>query len=189
MRIKEFNTDEVVEKAVILFWRQGYEATSMKDLVDTMGINRQSMYDTFGNKHHLFILALQKYFEITKEEITTKLADETDLASAIVTVFNVYVHREGSTPAGCMIVDSATELGLTDTEVHDQVTQYFDTEKMALKQLLEEFKSELASNTDIEALAGGLQNTLVGIRVQARISDPQIDLVIQNTIKSLPWRN
>ena len=53
-RSKQFNTEEVLEKAIRLFWKQGFHATSMEDLVSTLGINRASMYNTFGSKQVLF---------------------------------------------------------------------------------------------------------------------------------------
>jgi len=57
-REKEFNQDEVLHKAMEVFWRRGYEAASIQDLVQHMGINRQSRYDTFGDQHALFVQAL-----------------------------------------------------------------------------------------------------------------------------------
>ena len=53
-RSKEFEENEVLDKAMKLFWEQGYEKTSMTDLVEHMGIHRRSLYDTFGDKHHCF---------------------------------------------------------------------------------------------------------------------------------------
>ena len=60
-RTKCFNRDEALEKAIGAFWAKGYEATSVQDLVDCMGINRGSLYDTFGDKHKLFLEALDRY--------------------------------------------------------------------------------------------------------------------------------
>ena len=60
-RTKCFNRDEALEKAMQAFWAKGYEATSVQDLVDCMGINRGSLYDTFGDKHQLFLEALDQY--------------------------------------------------------------------------------------------------------------------------------
>ena len=58
-RTKNFDPAEVLEKAKNLFWEKGYYATSMQDLVDTLGINRASMYDTYGGKDQLFAKALE----------------------------------------------------------------------------------------------------------------------------------
>src|ERR1700753_1582272 len=60
-RTKDFDEDEVLKKAVNLFWLKGYNATSMQDLVDGLGISRSSLYDTYGDKHTLFIKALEAY--------------------------------------------------------------------------------------------------------------------------------
>lgn len=60
-RSKEFEVNEVLDKAIQLFWTQGYEKTSMQDLVEFMGIHRRSIYDTFGDKHALFMKALERY--------------------------------------------------------------------------------------------------------------------------------
>ena len=60
-RTKDFDEDEVLDKAMYLFWNQGYNGTSMQDLVDGLGISRSSLYDTFGDKHSLFIKTLENY--------------------------------------------------------------------------------------------------------------------------------
>ena len=60
-RSKEFDVDEVLLKAMHLFWDQGYENTSMQDLVKGMGIHKRSLYDTFGDKHTLFMKVLDRY--------------------------------------------------------------------------------------------------------------------------------
>src|SRR6267143_5467200 len=63
-RHKEFDRDETLQKAMEVFWSRGYEAASIGDLVKHMGINRQSLYDTFGDKHTLYLLALDRYREV-----------------------------------------------------------------------------------------------------------------------------
>ena len=62
-RAKEFDPEMVLDKAMDLFWTKGYEATSIKALVDHMGINRFSLYSTFGDKHQLFLRACDRYHE------------------------------------------------------------------------------------------------------------------------------
>jgi TetR/AcrR family transcriptional repressor of nem operon len=63
-RHKEFDRDAVLHKAMEVFWSRGYGATSIQDLVKHMGINRQSLYDTFGDKHALYLQALDRYGEV-----------------------------------------------------------------------------------------------------------------------------
>lgn len=188
MRTKTFVVQEALAQAVQLFWRQGYAGTSMTDLVQAMGINRQSIYDTFGDKHRLFILALDDYYTQTKAELTAKLAATTGLQATLQAIFTVYAQRDAATPKGCLIVNSATELGLVDAEVNALVQAYFDAEKALLNQVLSQYQASLRQPSDILALASRLQNALVGIRVQARIGQPQIDAIINVTIASLPWK-
>ena len=188
MRTKAFDQETVIKQAVYLFWRQGYDGTSMSTLVNEMGINRQSIYDTFGDKHRLFLLALQAYYDMTKAEIKAKLTSTTNLEDALRTIFNVYGHHTDTTLKGCLIVNSATELGSVDSEVRKLVGQYFESEKRVLTQILRRFQSELLPNVEVSALATTLQNALIGIRVQSRIDNQTVDSVIKYTIQSLPWK-
>ena len=60
-RTKDFDENEVLTKAIQLFWYKGYNGTSMQDLVDSLGISRSSLYDTYTDKHTLFVKALESY--------------------------------------------------------------------------------------------------------------------------------
>src|SRR5262249_61525286 len=68
-RHKEFNRDEALQKAMEVFWSHGYEAASINNLVKHMGINRQSLYDTFGDKHTLYLQAIDRYREVEGRKI------------------------------------------------------------------------------------------------------------------------
>jgi TetR/AcrR family transcriptional repressor of nem operon len=61
--VKQFDQSEVLDRAVMLFWRRGYEATSIGDLVEAIGINRGSLYATFGDKRRFFLASLQRYIQ------------------------------------------------------------------------------------------------------------------------------
>lgn len=71
-RTKEFDEDAVLLKAVRLFWEQGYEKTSMTDLVNHMGVHKRSLYDTFGDKHSLYIKTLNRYTQLQSEKKSIK---------------------------------------------------------------------------------------------------------------------
>jgi TetR/AcrR family transcriptional repressor of nem operon len=68
-RQKEFDTEEALQKAMEVFWSRGYEASSIEDLVRHMGVNRQSIYDTFGDKHALYLKALDRYREVENRKL------------------------------------------------------------------------------------------------------------------------
>src|SRR6478735_2881087 len=68
-RTKDFDESEVLAKAVKLFWLKGYNATSMQDLVDSLGISRSSLYDTYVDKHTLYLKALEFYQNLAQQQI------------------------------------------------------------------------------------------------------------------------
>jgi TetR/AcrR family transcriptional repressor of nem operon len=82
-RTKDFDEDDVLEKAVELFWRKGYNATSMQDLVDGLGISRSSLYDTFGDKHTLYIRALEKYKALGSGQMCSIVSNAASAKEAI----------------------------------------------------------------------------------------------------------
>jgi len=111
-RHKEFDQDEALQKAMEVFWARGYEATSMQDLVEHMGINRQSLYDTFGDKHSLFLKALDRYHEVE----TCKLLEFMDRPGSVKKAFRHLFTAviEGSftkgQQRGCLMNNSMSEL-------------------------------------------------------------------------------
>ena len=72
-RQKEFDLDVALDKATQLFWEKGFESTSMQDLVDAMGINRASLYDSFGGKKELFEASMDRYSTWMRDEILRPL--------------------------------------------------------------------------------------------------------------------
>ena len=73
-RPKAFDAAQALDTAVRLFWERGYEATSIQDLVDALGVNRASLYGTFGDKAHLFALAMDRYGEQVRAVLAAELA-------------------------------------------------------------------------------------------------------------------
>jgi TetR/AcrR family transcriptional regulator, transcriptional repressor for nem operon len=111
-RQKEFNRDEVLHKAMEVFWRQGYEAASIQDLVQHMGINRQSMYDTFGDKHALFLQALDRYREIQSRRVFEILDRPGSVKKNVRLLFEEAVERALSEEGrrGCFVGNAMSEL-------------------------------------------------------------------------------
>jgi TetR/AcrR family transcriptional regulator, transcriptional repressor for nem operon len=111
-RQKEFNRDEVLHKAMEVFWRRGYEAASIRDLVQHMGINRQSMYDTFGDKHALFLQALDRYREIQSRRVFEILDRPGSVKKNVRLLFAEAVERALSEEGrrGCFVGNATSEL-------------------------------------------------------------------------------
>ena len=111
-RQKEFNPDEVLHKAMEVFWRRGYEGASMQDLVKHMGINRQSIYDTFGDKHSLFLQSLDRYREIESRKVFAVLERPGSVKKNLRQLFEEVVSRAVSAEGrrGCFVGNSMSEL-------------------------------------------------------------------------------
>jgi TetR/AcrR family transcriptional repressor of nem operon len=111
-RQKEFDRDEVLHKAMEVFWRRGYEAASIQDLVQHMGINRQSMYDTFGDKHALFLQALDRYREIQSRRLFEILDRPGSVKKNVRLLFEEAVERALSEEGrrGCFVGNAMSEL-------------------------------------------------------------------------------
>ncbi|MEL6987954.1 MAG: TetR/AcrR family transcriptional regulator [Bacteroidota bacterium] len=107
-RTKQFNRDEVLDKAKTLFWQKGYHATSVQDLVNHLGINRGSIYDTFGDKQQLYNLALASYQEDQAQFLSKHFEQASSIKMALQTLFeNAYQTLKDK--KGCFIVNCTNE--------------------------------------------------------------------------------
>lgn len=114
-RPKSFDVDDALQAAVELFWNQGYEATSMRDLEVRLGVGRQSLYDTFGDKHALFLKALQRYSADMEQPRSGLRGDDAGIAEirAWFDALVPFAAPTGARPA-CFIVNTVAELGGQD---------------------------------------------------------------------------
>ncbi len=121
-RPKEFDRELALEKAMDLFWTHGYEASSMSDLQRGMGIGRQSLYDTFGDKKQIFQESLEHYLE-GMEEYSGSLLGAEDGLSAIRAYFHALVRDKtsGTVRRACMLFNTCAELAPHDPEIRKQV--------------------------------------------------------------------
>ena len=119
-RHKEFEQTDVVAKAMQLFWRDGYEGTSMRTLLAEMGISRQSLYDTFGGKHGLFLAALDAY---GKGLSNMPIMAPTASFAAIREQFEVFLGMidNQESEKSCFMANTALELGQKNPQVQQQV--------------------------------------------------------------------
>ena len=118
-RNKEFDPAEKLEKARNLFWQKGYNATSMQDLVDTMGLNRGSIYDTYGDKHSLYLECLKSYVNASVCNCNTLIGESTSPMQAIEDIIDATVESAISNNKSCMAVKSTFEMAACDADVKD----------------------------------------------------------------------
>lgn len=174
-RPKEFDTQAALDKAIQVFWHKGYEATSTRDLVAAMGIGRQSLYDTYGDKQSLFVAALDSYQERMVGPVLAKLdAPQAGLAE-IRSYFNKVVRNftAGSRRA-CLMINSTVELVAKEEAVSQSVGRHLARLHQVFTRALSQGgeRGEIPA-LDVKAVAWVLTNTAVGLGVLAKGGTPR----------------
>ena len=188
-RAKEFDREVVLERAMEFFWAQGYEAASMRDLLDAMQIGRQSLYDTFGDKHSLFLASLRHYYDIGVGSVVTELSAPDGGLSAIEEYFDGMARRMTMKPyRSCLLINSAIELAPHDPKVATIVNRFVKKLRKGFAAALEvaEINGE-AKVDDIDATAWHLTNSAMGLgpMSKARVPYKELRLVSQQILKSI----
>jgi len=178
-RPKEFDPEQVLDKALHLFWRKGYEATSVQDLVDTMGINRFSLYDTFGDKHQLYLAALRRYDQQMVGEKLQAFEHSEEGLPAIRRYFDEWIdwaQTRGGCP-GCLMTNSAVELALHDTAATAIVRKHLERTEEAFHKALvcARKKGEISKSINLRDTARYLTGNAMGFSVLAKgRPDPKV---------------
>lgn len=171
MRNKEYDIDEVADKAMDLFWYKGFSATSIKDLVEVTGLSRSSLYSAFNGKEDLYQKALHRYQLLTKSNIdlltakgSTKEIIRKLLMSILESELNDSKHR------GCFMANASLELASHDERTANSVIYNFERLKKSLEKLIVrgQHSDEIPSHKDASALATFFVNTIQGMRVLSK---------------------
>lgn len=174
-RTKEFDREEALDRAMHVFWDKGYEATSLSDLLDAMGIARQSLYDTFGDKHALFLEALDRYETQRVGRLHSCLEEAPSVTRAFRDMFEGLVDEsEGEKRRGCMGISAVVELAPHDPELAKSIAARQRGLEAVFFRALERAreKGELPPSKDTRALARFFVGALQGLRVAAT-ADPK----------------
>jgi TetR/AcrR family transcriptional repressor of nem operon len=167
-RTREFDEDVVLDAALQAFWRKGYEATSLSDLLEATGLARQSLYNAFGDKRTLFLAALRRYVERSVSQLEKGL-ERGPVKAAIRRVFETM--PAANRDCGCFLVNSAAELMPRDPEVGILFSSALARQERALAEALRRGvrTGELRlSPKRIGETARFLVSALHGIRVIAK---------------------
>lgn len=118
-RVKKFNEEETLNKAMCLFWRNGFHATSMQDLVNYLGINRASIYDTYGGKKELFDSAFAHYRAVNRKQLKTFLESQESVKEGFRKLFENGISDAvcDTERKGCFVINVTTELVPNDEEM------------------------------------------------------------------------
>ncbi|MCO6477189.1 MAG: TetR/AcrR family transcriptional regulator [Phaeodactylibacter sp.] len=171
-RVKQFDEEEVLRKAMELFWKQGYHATSIQNLVDYLGINRASLYDAFEGKDILFEKAFQRYIKDYSAQAVAKLSRHQSARKALEAFFlseaKEAVEDEGQ--KGCFVVNTTTEL-VPNSKAWVQRITY---QRKAMEHLFLQYlqrgveQGEISPEKDLHALSAYLFTFYNGLKVASK---------------------
>ena len=167
----EFNREETLNKAMQVFWQKGYKATSMKDLVDEMGIQPGSIYNSFGDKHSLFLEAVRHYGDVVTTNALKSLEGEGSPLQNLRNFFNDMVSLPGDKKCrGCLIVNSVVELSPHDKETAKIVKSIMKRIEKSFYNCLSRAQDlgEIDSRKDIKALSRYFASSTHGLLVTGK---------------------
>lgn len=172
-RVKQFAEEEVLQKALQLFWKQGYHATSMQDLVSNLGINRASLYDTFGGKRELFDRAFAQYRKKSTSTLTQFLSQHQNVKDGFRKLYEQAVDETVCDPdrKGCFAVNVTTEFIPGDEAMQKVLeanqekveTIFYDFLKSGVE------TGEIPADKDLQVLAAMLYTLYNGLRVVSKV--------------------
>jgi TetR/AcrR family transcriptional repressor of nem operon len=178
-RPREFDIDEALEAAMGAFWVRGYEATSLHDLMQAMGLQKGSIYKAFGDKHALFLCALQRYLDQGYEAQRETLAKATSPRAAIQAWLDRLVEAapaEGGSCRGCLAVNTLIELGPHDEQARRVLEAHFERMRNLLMEQIRRGQEQGEIRRDVDAgqcarflltMVGGLLGSLKGATSKA----------------------
>ena len=171
-RPREFEHDAVLDRAMRVFWSRGYEATSVQDLVDHMGIQRGSLYATFGDKRALFLAAIDRYDRVVTAKLLAALDEPASGMEAIHQFFRLKIEWAVAVnrPRGCLVTNSVTELASRDRKTANQVGAVLTKIDAAFQRAVNRAQNagEIDPTRDPRALARFLTSSAQGLSVMAK---------------------
>ena len=180
-RTKKYNEEEVIEKAMNLFWRNGYETTSMQMLEKEMGINKFSIYSSFGSKNGVFLESLKCYKQ-KLNKLINELKSSQEGILGIKQYFYDFIEftKETEFGKGCLITNTANEIGEdADEQIKESLAKFTNEVKLVFTNVLKQDKTKDIST--IEQQADFLIISMFGLSSATRIfTKKQLDNYIEN---------
>lgn len=171
-RPRAFNKDTALEKAMYLFWRHGYDGTSLGQLTKEIGIAAPSLYSAFGSKENLFKLALERYFQtvssLAVEEFSNAETVYEGLENVLFASANSFADPES--PLGCMIGIGTLRCSSSNSAIQEATTVLRQKSFLDLQErlLLAQTKGEISDSTNVDAIADFYSAIVYGMSVMAK---------------------
>jgi len=186
----EYDQSKVLDSVVKLFWAQGYDATSMKNICEVTGLQPGSVYAAFGSKRALFLAAIDAYFEQSIDNLKAILTGE---GAPLERVRELFMYIVGDTcrkdSHGCLLVNALLETPADDAELRKRIAAMFRRLEVAIKEVLVEAAAcdELDAGKDPAIQAKLLINNIFGLRVHAKLqpNGPAMREMVDDLLSSL----
>ncbi|RDK05731.1 TetR/AcrR family transcriptional regulator [Cupriavidus lacunae] len=173
-RPRSFDIDAAIERAMDVFWSSGYHGTSLPDLLEATNLSRGSLYAAFGDKHGLFLRALDRYIEDALARLDAELDSPRSALTGLRACIAGYVDRTSGVNGkrGCLVVATAMELSAQDDEVSFRIAKFFRTFEARLTATLirAQEAGELAEGVEPANVARLLVCLVEGLRVVGKTS-------------------
>jgi len=190
-RTEVFNREKVLDKAKNIFWFKGYSGTSMQDLVDETGLNRSSIYNSFGSKMELYLLTLKKYQEDI-DELFERANQQNRNAIETIGLLFLYVLEdvlEDTEAKGCMLINCQTEMGNQDAHLNALFEAYQERLRSMFQRLVTRGQAEgyIRPDEKSDLLAYYLVNALHGFKISGMNTKDAVTLksIIQNILQTI----
>ncbi len=173
-RQQRFDTDDVIDKVIGVFMSKGYEATSVKDLVDATNLHPGSLYNAFGNKKQIYECALNRFVAISPLNLLLKSPETSDPKKTLEKLFSdtISMAVNKSETRGCLITNTAAELGGSDKETANWVSNSFRKTEDGICRLIERGQElgQFKSKQSPRILAQFILNTTQGMQLLAKVN-------------------
>ncbi|WP_298424601.1 TetR/AcrR family transcriptional regulator [uncultured Kordia sp.] len=180
-RVKKFNEEETLGKAMCLFWRNGFHATSMQDLVNYLGINRASIYDTYGGKKELFDSAFKHYRTVNRKQLQAFLESQESVKEGFRRLFQHGISEAvcDTERKGCFVINVTTEMVPND----EKILAVIQENKTFMIGVFENFlkigvaSGEISATKNIKNLASLLHTFFNGIKIVSKTDTNEEELL------------
>ncbi|GAB5468953.1 MAG: TetR/AcrR family transcriptional regulator [Rhodospirillales bacterium] len=166
-RPKEFDPDDALRAAISAFWRDGYAGTGVAELTRAMGIGRQSLYDTFGDKRQVFIAALERYSGEQLADFEAQLAGADDQLAQLREMIRAFARGEGTEHKGCMAMNALPFFLGKDAEIEALLKRHMARFRDRIAQVFAQAQAagKMPDDLDPTVLADGMMILAHGMAV------------------------
>lgn len=188
-RTKEFDINKTLYETMLLFWEKGYSNTSLALIMKATKLNKQSIYDTFGDKYEFFLKALQMYRERTLNSVEAAIKKDLQSGNSTLAILAKMISPLGQQegfPKGCLIINTSLEFNKEDIHVFQEVNKMFEGFEEHLSYVVQigQERGEITKKFSLEEITKILVNAFKGLKVAERMGDSvcSIEQVVNITI-------